>query len=105
MKNVTVNDMMNRTIHCNMIFTTLFLNGKIATSKQFADSLNTSMSSVRSRISELRNLGLTIRCVADGGHNFHYVAGAPTRAEVAYARTVHVEGFYNPAPIPANTIC
>lgn len=90
---------MKTATHCETIFTNLFIRGNALTSKEIAAMLGTSPNSIRSRISELRNRGLTVICVNDGGDRFHYEASVPSLGEVALAREEHLPGFYNPAPI------
>lgn len=98
-KNMTLESMMEKTDHCKMIFTELFFRGKTLTAKEIATALNTSTNSIRSRISEIRNLGFTIRCVTTDGKNFAYTSDYPHPDEVANARRVGVGGFYHPMPL------
>lgn len=98
-RNMTFDSMMNTTVHCKMIFTELFFRGKILTAKEIAGALNTSTNSVRSRISEIRNLGYVIRCVTTDGKNFAYTSDYPHPDEVATARRIGVDGFYHPMPL------
>ncbi len=98
-RNMTFDSMMDKTLHCKTIFTDLFFRQKTVTAKEFAAVLGTSPNSIRSRISEIRNIGFTVRCVTTDGKNFAYEADVPTTQEVALARRNGLDGFYHPMPM------
>lgn len=97
-RNMTFDSMMETTDHCKMIFTELFFRGKTLTAKEIASALGTTTNSIRSRISEIRNLGFTVRCVTTDGKNFAYTSDVPHPDETAMARRAGIGGFYHPMP-------
>lgn len=98
-RNMTFDSMMDNTLHCKVIFTELFFRQKTLTAKEIAKVLGTTTNSVRSRISEIRNLGFTVRCLTNDGKNFAYSSDFPQPDEVANARRVGLAGFYHPEPL------
>ena len=95
---MTFDSMMDNTMHCKMIFTELFFRQKVLTAKQIATALGTTTNSVRSRISEIRNLGFTVRCLSNDGKTFAYTSDVPSPDETALARRAGLIGFYHPSP-------